>query len=60
MKITVPDMHCKNCAAKIEKQLFISGIEAQITLEQKSVEVKDQDLEQAIDSIKKAGYSPET
>ena len=58
MKITVNDMSCNHCVAKIQKQLIMKGIKSEIKLADKIVEVVDQDQEQAMEAIKEAGYTP--
>jgi copper chaperone CopZ len=60
MKVLVPDMSCKHCVMKIEKQLMMDGLKAKVELESKSVSFsKDSDLDKVSESIKKAGYTPE-
>lgn len=55
MKIKVTDMMCKHCVAKIDKVL--ENIEHTISLENKEVEVKEEDYQKAIELIKNAGYT---
>jgi len=58
MKVLVPDMSCKHCVMKIEKQLMVDGLKAKVELESKSVSfAKDSDLEKVQKSIEKAGYT---
>lgn len=58
MKITVKDMTCNHCVAKIQKALLMEKIMAKIDLSSHTVDVKDIDLDRAIVLIKEAGYSP--
>lgn len=58
MKILVNDMSCKNCAAKIEKQLVMNGVHSKINIEEKTVEIKDKDQDKAVVAIQAAGYTP--
>lgn len=58
MKITVNDMTCKNCVAKIEKNLMMNGIKSEINLDAKTIEIKDKDQEKAIKIITEVGYTP--
>lgn len=58
MKITVNDMNCKNCVAKIEKQLFMNGVKSEINLSDKTIDVKEKDHEKAVKAIIEAGYTP--
>ncbi|RLF47295.1 MAG: hypothetical protein DRN29_02870 [Thermoplasmata archaeon] len=57
----VPDMHCRNCKATIEKELRKKGIKNfYVSLEKKSVGLLNpEDREKAIDAIKRAGYKIE-
>jgi len=58
MKVLVPDMSCKHCVIKIEKQLLMDGLKAKVELETKSVNfAKDADLDKIQKSIEKAGYT---
>jgi hypothetical protein len=59
--LIVPDMHCRNCKATIEKELRKKGIKNfYVSLEKKSVSLLNpDDREKAIDAIKKAGYKVE-
>ncbi len=54
----VPDMHCRNCKATIEKELRKAGIERfSVLLDKKTVALSNPlDKEKAINAIKKAGY----
>jgi len=57
MKVLVPDMSCKHCVMKIEKQLMVDGLKAKVELESKTVSfAKDSDLDKIQKSIEKAGY----
>jgi len=57
MKVLVPDMSCKHCVMKIEKQLMVDGLKAKVELESKTVSfAKDSDLDKVQKSIEKAGY----
>lgn len=57
MKLYVDDMSCNHCVMKIQKALLTSGIQAVITLEDKTVNLKaEKDVDKAIEAIKKAGY----
>ena len=58
MKVNVPDMSCKHCVMKIEKQLMLDGLKAKVDLDSRSVSFsKDSDLENVQKSIEKAGYT---
>jgi copper chaperone CopZ len=58
MKVLVPDMNCKHCVMKIEKQLMMDGLKAKVELESKSVNfAKDSDLDKIQKSIEKAGFT---
>jgi len=58
MKIHVLDMTCNHCVMKIQKQLMIDGIKANVQLSDKSVDFKsDADLPKVIASVEKAGYT---
>ncbi len=58
MKVLVPDMSCKHCVMKIEKQLLMDGLKAKVELENKSVSfAKESDLDKVQKSIEKAGYT---
>ena len=58
MKLTVKDMSCNHCVAKIQKALLVSGIQAKVELSDKSVTIlKDSDVESAKTAIKNAGYT---
>ncbi|MBN2299679.1 MAG: heavy-metal-associated domain-containing protein [Acholeplasmataceae bacterium] len=60
MKVNVPDISCKHCVMAIQKSLILSGLNAKVDLDDKSVSFKnDKDLDKVIDAIKKAGYTPE-
>ncbi|VEU82935.1 heavy-metal-associated domain-containing protein [Acholeplasma hippikon] len=58
MKIKVNDMSCKHCVAKIEKELIMNGVQSKISLEEKTVDIKDKDQDKAMGAIKAAGYTP--
>ena len=58
MKITVNDMSCKMCAAKIEKQLIMNGVKSTVDVETKTVLINEKDQEKAVTAIKNAGYTP--
>ncbi len=55
MKIKVTDMMCQHCVKNIDKALV--NLEHTINLENKEVEVNDQDVDQAKELIKAAGYT---
>lgn len=55
MEIKVKDMHCKNCAAKVEKALLMNGVKPKIDLDNHIVIVKDNDVTKAIEVIKQSG-----
>lgn len=58
MKVLVPNMSCKHCVMKIEKQLLMDGLKAKVELETKSVSfAKESDLDKVQKSIEKAGYT---
>lgn len=58
MKVLVPNMSCKHCVMKIEKQLLMDGLKAKVELENKSVSfAKESDLDKVQKSIEKAGYT---
>lgn len=60
MKVTVPDISCNHCVMAIQKSLLVNGLNAQVSLIEKTVSFKDEkDLEKVVDAIKKAGYNPE-
>ena len=58
MEIKVKDMHCKNCAAKVEKALLMNGVRPKIDLDNHIVLVKDNDVTKAVEVIKQTGYTP--
>ncbi len=59
MKVTVPDMSCNHCVMTIQKALLVDGLNAQVSLVDKSVNFKNEkDLEKVIAAVKKAGYNP--
>lgn len=58
MKVLVPDMSCNHCVMKIQKQLMMDGLKANVNLGDKSVDFKnDADLSKVKQSIEKAGYT---
>jgi len=59
--LLVPDMHCRNCKANIERELKKAGIEQfSVFLDKKIVTLSNPlDKEKAINAIKKAGYDVE-
>jgi copper chaperone len=58
MKLTVKDMTCNHCVAKIQKALLVSGIQSKIELADQSVTIlKDSDVEAAKAAIKNEGYT---
>ena len=57
--ITVPDMMCPRCVARIERALAEKDIPAEVRLEGKKVTVDDQNLEAALAALKESGYTPE-
>ena len=57
MKLHVADMMCEHCKAKISKGLEKEDIDRKIDLENMTVEVKDEDANEAKEIIKKLGYS---
>lgn len=57
--IKVNDMSCMHCVQKIQKSLLSDDIEGIVDVSTHSVKVNENDLEKAIVSIKKAGYTPE-
>ncbi|MBU1094096.1 MAG: heavy-metal-associated domain-containing protein [Firmicutes bacterium] len=60
MKVKVPDMSCNHCVMTIQKSLLVSGLNAQVSLVDKSVNFKNEkDLEKVLEAVKKAGYNPE-
>lgn len=59
MKIKVPNMTCNNCAGKIQAQLLTKGINAKFDVNNKIVEIKDNEYKEAVTAIKAAGYDVE-
>ncbi len=60
MKIRVSDITCKHCVMTIQKALIMSGVNAKVELADQSVTFKnDKDLDKVVETIKKAGYTPE-
>ena len=57
--ITVPDMMCPRCVARIERALAEKDIPAEVRLEGKQVTVDDRYLDAAIATLTEAGYKPE-
>ncbi len=57
-EIHVEDMKCIHCQEKIQKALKLNRIAGKVLLETKTVEVDDGDAERAIETIRKAGYTP--
>lgn len=59
-KISVPDMHCQHCVARIDNALNAVGIEHQIFLEEKVVAIKgcENCLKTAINEIEDLGFTP--
>lgn len=59
-KISVPDMHCEKCVKRIAEALNKAKIEAEVNLQAKSVDIKnDADLKNALNEIYELGFSPE-
>ncbi len=59
-KISVPDMHCEKCVKRITEALNKAKIEAEVNLQAKSVDIKnDADLKNALNEIYELGFSPE-
>ncbi len=60
MKVNVTDITCKHCVMKIEKSLMMDNLKAKVSLEDKSVSFNNEaDKDKIIQSIKKAGYTPQ-
>jgi len=60
MKVTVPDMSCSHCVLTIQKSLLVNGLNAQVSLLEKTVTFNNErDMEKIIEAIKKVGYTPE-
>lgn len=60
MKVNVTDITCKHCVMKIEKTLMMDNLKAKVSLEDKSVTFTNEaDKDKVIQSIKKAGYTPQ-
>ena len=59
-KILVPDMHCEKFVSRISEALNKVKIRADIDLQAKSVEIKNEiDYKTAFDEIYDLGFSPE-
>lgn len=59
-KISVSDMHCEKCVKRITEALNKAKIEAEVNLQAKSVDIKnDTDLKNALNEIYELGFSPE-
>ncbi|CCV64464.1 preddicted heavy metal transport/detoxification protein [Alteracholeplasma palmae J233] len=56
--ITVTDMSCQHCVAKINKALLTKGVVGKIDLAGHTVSVKEADEEKALVAIEEAGYTP--
>lgn len=57
--ITVPDMMCPRCVARIKRALDEKSIPAEVTLEGKKITLEDEYLEAALAVVTEAGYKPE-
>lgn len=57
-EIKVEDMMCEHCVRKITQVLESEGIDSTIDLSSKQVTVDEQDLEDALELIKNAGFNP--
>jgi len=60
MKVTlvVKDMDCNHCVASINSALESEKITAQISLDQQTVIIDEDDVSLAINVIEQAGYHP--
>lgn len=60
MKVTlhIKDMECKHCVASVENALQEEKITAEISLEQQTVTVIEEDVSLAMNVIEQAGYHP--
>ncbi len=60
-KISVPDMHCSHCVARIDNALNEAAIKHQIDLSQKTVTIDgcEHCLKTALTEIEDLGFTPE-
>ncbi len=60
VKVSVPDMMCEKCAARIEKAAAKTGIACTVSLADKTVTVDgcEKCAEKVCAAIKEAGYEP--
>ena len=60
IKISVPDMHCEKCAARIEKAVKKTRVTATVSLPEKAVLVDgcEKCAAKVMDAVKEAGYTP--
>lgn len=59
-KISVPDMHCEKCVKRITEALTKAEIEAEVDLQTKSVNIKNEaDFKTALNEIYELGFTPE-
>lgn len=52
----VEDIQCGHCTMRIEKALKEANIEAEVTLEDKSVKVKNEDKDKVLELLDDIGY----
>lgn len=57
--LNIPDMHCPHCVARIEKAMAAAGIEAAVSLENKTVAVADERLAEALGALEDLGFAAE-
>ncbi len=58
-KIMVSDMMCNHCVKTIKEKFDSEDVECEVDLSTKTVTVEDDDYEEAIKLIKKAGFNPQ-
>lgn len=56
MKVEVPGMMCQNCVKRISNAFSEAGIAVEISLETKSVDVEEKDLEKAKSILDDLGF----
>lgn len=54
--LKVPDMHCEMCVKRISNALREAGVEFEIDLKEKTVDVEEAKLRLAIDELSDLGF----
>ena len=55
-KIKAEDMHCEMCVERIQKAMDKAGLRCEISLENKTVEVEEAHVEEAIEILDDLGF----